>query len=241
MAQQKPVLEIPGEGIAAFLLLIDLGKQGIDRLRQGLKATGPSLAPIEIRAAQIAETASGTPPVADVELILAHGVAPLVSIINQFDLSPEEVHAIIAEEIDRSADPDVWSEEHTKKWIDLRDAIVSLLSLDVLEIETKAGSLLAQRANWVTSLRVISEVRPVFDDPATAIKATLLVNTLVLRFQDGRSVRTEYFSLDPVDLDVLEDQIKRAKRKNELISEKYGNGQTKMLMWATHDDHASEG
>ena len=179
--------------------------------------------------------------VEDIEIILTDALAPLVSIINRFDLSPEEVHATLAADLARSAQPDVWPDTYTKRWSELKDAVVSLLSLDVLDIESKAGHLIGERANWVTSLRILSDVRPVFDDTANEMKASLLVNTLVVRFTDASGVRAAYFAIDPTDLDQLEDQIKRARRKNALIAQKYEKDKTTLLMWASENDDSETG
>ena len=57
-----------------------------------------------------------------------------------------------------------------------------------------------------------------FDKTAEQVKANVLTNTLVIRFNGGGMPRTETFSLDPASLKDLKEQVDRSIRKNATLA-----------------------
>jgi hypothetical protein len=95
-----------------------------------------------------------------------------------------------------------------------------LLGNEVLAQEAKARVLLGTRPNPVQKLTIFVDLRPLFDDAGEAIHFDVLTSTLCVEYNTGNQNTVTYFSLDSDDLDELEKQIARARRKTKAIEER---------------------
>jgi hypothetical protein len=73
----------------------------------------------------------------------------------------------------------------------------------------------------VRKLNIFTDVRPLFDETGTKVHFSIVTNTLYVRFMSNDEPATMYFSLDSGDLDDLESQIAKAKRKNGTVNHLY--------------------
>lgn len=92
----------------------------------------------------------------------------------------------------------------------------------------KASFLLAERENLLISARVISDVRPVFEDDLAAPSA-LIINSLRLEYQSGEDKSTIFVAIDDDDIDMLITQLERAKRKNTSLKGVLDNSKTSVI------------
>ena len=74
-------------------------------------------------------------------------------------------------------------------------------------MEGKAEALIDARGNRVFGINLYSDLRPLFNEAGDKVKANVLTNTLVIRFNGGGMPRTETFSLDPSSLKDLKEQV----------------------------------
>ncbi len=218
---QKPEspFEIPPDGVLAIRFLTELGKDGIRDLSVAFEKTGPTLLSPGDRSVLVYEEMKQAVPLEQIACILEDALLPINALRAQFDITPSSLFSILTAglEDDRSGN---WDDGLQAKWTGAKSEILAFLSLRTLSIERKAWELLEDRPRWVQTLRIFSDVRPVFDDLARTIDANVLVNTLRIRYVDGQHSRIIHLALDPKDLDVLEEQIKRARQKNLLIRER---------------------
>lgn len=66
--------------------------------------------------------------------------------------------------------------------------------------------------------RVITDLRPVFDEAAEAITGMIVVHQLTLEVWDGGDTKELFVTLDDRDLDTLAEQIDRARKKSETLN-----------------------
>ena len=82
----------------------------------------------------------------------------------------------------------------------------------------KAFDLLANRPAVTIGFKILSELRPVYDEAATRTRALLLTNTLVVNYLDAdKERRTLHLTVDLDDLRTMKDELERALRKNQLL------------------------
>lgn len=78
----------------------------------------------------------------------------------------------------------------------------------------KALDLLAAQDHMLTEVRVITDVRPVFeDDPEQPPSGALLIHTLKLDYFSGAESYSFYVTMDDEDLEALIQQAQRAQKK----------------------------
>ncbi len=209
-------LRIPNEGHDALQALVGLGDSGVESLKQALETTGPILVPPRTRAVLVSEALPGddAADVDQIEMILIFALMSLHAVQSQLKVSSQELHGMVALAL---------NEELSGKWRQLEAPLVALLDSDVLRVESKARWLLRQQPNPIESARILSDVRPVFDEPREHLTVSLVLNTLRLRYDDGSDSRTMSFALDDDLLEDLEQQIARARRKNAILREQYNN------------------
>jgi hypothetical protein len=148
--------------------------------------------------------------------VLSEFLEPAFAVCCSYETSPAEFCSLLARGVQGS---EAWSADDEERWNNSKDALVELLANDVVRTEGKAAVLLRARPNLLLSARIITDARPVFNDARDAVEASLVVNTLRVRFFDGNESAVMHFSLDTADLEKLEEQIVQAKRKSELIRE----------------------
>jgi hypothetical protein len=81
----------------------------------------------------------------------------------------------------------------------------------------KAYRLLANRPALVENVRLLTELRPVYDDEVTAVKAYLITSTMAASYYESGEQRRVHLTFDKKDLERLQEQVDRALRKIELL------------------------
>jgi hypothetical protein len=148
-------------------------------------------------------------------------VLPLSSLRASFAIPADEFLRLLDEQITRQ-NPD-WLKVHKEKWDGVHPQVADLISKNGYFSELqKAFQLLANRPAMVREFKILTELRPVYDDELTAAKALLLSNTLVIDYEDGESWRRLHLTVDEQDLVSLQDQITRARAKAALMKEQAG-------------------
>jgi hypothetical protein len=107
-----------------------------------------------------------------------------------------------------------------KKWDRLAPVLEPLLDPSgKFALLSKAFELLMERPALTAGVKVITDLRPVFDDEADGVRAMLLTSTLVLEYQEGKRRQRLHLTLDMEDLRNLKLQIERAEKKARVLEE----------------------
>ena len=230
---------IPEEGLRGIRLLLDLDADRLNALLRAIEATGPVLMASEARAVLIEEALEGD-HIDHIVDILATAIQPLHILRQQTEMSAAAFYATIGASAARSGAPH-WNQESDNRWMELKPQLVALLDSKALSVEAKAFRLIRARPNVVQSLRIFSDVRPIFDESRKRVVAQAIINTLRVRYLDGNDSKTIHLSIDPDDLNDIEEQVRRAIQKNNEIVQLSEKSGLRTLMFAVEADSTDEG
>lgn len=230
---------IPPEGVAAIKQLLQFGKEKIERLGQLIQDHGPTFAGADIRARLLSKAGGDIASAEQLESILTNALLPLQFIRYKFRIPAAEFYDLVSEWLNQIA-PEEWPQEYAEKWVNFKQAIIELFELTAFSVESKARALLEDRANWVQTLTIHADMRPVFNETAETLQAMLIVNSLCIQYRYGKRSKTAYFALDPADLDELEKQIELAKKANLRLLQQLDRDKIPALM-LEHPDVSSSG
>ena len=234
-AKSPPLL--PDEGVQALHILVGLGQEGLSRLIKGIRDVGPRLSPPDVKAILLQRRVGDLLALEQIEDLYQSFLIPLQGVAQEFSLSAEELYDAVSawlSGVEESAWPTVCREQ----WEKLRPHLVDLLGLDAFAIEARAERLISDRPNWVEGLSVSSDLRPVPDASGVGTSALILIHTLRVRFRHGSSSRVAYFSIDPIDLDILEQQIQQARALGARLTQKDADLKVPILMLASESSSA---
>lgn len=97
--------------------------------------------------------------------------------------------------------------------------ITRLLGINSLAIASKAEQLRSDFPNTFHSVKIITDVRPIFSKPEDQPIGAAIVHTLKIEYHQGRAHREFYVSLDADELAILKKTVARAEVKaSSLIS-----------------------
>jgi hypothetical protein len=102
----------------------------------------------------------------------------------------------------------------------LRNIVQKLLSFDrILGIGARAGDLSGEYEHVLHAVRVLTDIRPIFDPgPDASLSATLIVHNLRLRYSDETGQLKDFIiALDGDDLRKLGAAVERASKKEAEI------------------------
>lgn len=220
---------IPPDGATAIRQLLQLGSEKIERLAHLLQNIGPTFAQADVRARMLCQADGGITSPGELENILTNALLPLKSIRDNFGISAAAFYDVVSDWLKKLVSK-TWTQEDLEKWESLKQEIIELFDLPVFSVESRAWGLFEDRANWVQDLTIHADMRPIVDETAETLQAMLIVNTLRIRYRMGERSKIAYFSLDPVDLDELEHQIKLVKKVNLRLRQQMNRNNIPALM-----------
>jgi len=121
----------------------------------------------------------------------------------------------LVESVRENADPKISDEELPI----IRQRFKDLLSLQAMESISKAIGLQREEERIYCEAKIISDIRPVFgEDIKVKPVAATITHTLKISYHEDGDHKVFYIVLDEVDLDELEQIVKRAKTKAETLT-----------------------
>ena len=105
----------------------------------------------------------------------------------------------------------------------LKDQLTEILSSKgSFYITFKATTLVGEREKLLGNTRIITDVRPVFNEENDCkIESFLLIHNLKIVYHEGEEHKEVYFALDKNDLKILKEHIQRAEEKEKSIREQF--------------------
>jgi len=128
---------------------------------------------------------------------------------------------ILTVSLERHA-PKEWHRKHGEAWKEVCPKIVEAIeSIDQdhpLHVSEKAETLAYSYQNIVSSQRIMTDVRPIFDKDANTVKETIILHSLLVEYYDGISPPSRIaLTLDSGDIAELRRLCERAERKAHTI------------------------
>jgi hypothetical protein len=110
-----------------------------------------------------------------------------------------------------------WASEPSKieRWNRIRPLLAEMLNADSVRTTVKALDVSYEYANLLQSCRIMTDVRPIFDEEGNEIEGAVVSFTLRLNLLNAGQPSSLSIAIDGIDLRVLLDQCQRAVRKAE--------------------------
>lgn len=153
-------------------------------------------------------------------LLLAGLLLALNQLRTERKLTAEQLIVEVANAIDRQGS-DEWKKEWQKPVIPALQILIPFLQPNNLFATAgKAQLLWKNRPTTALDFKILTDLRPVFDENASKTVAIVLTNTLVIEFYDDstKTQRAIHLSLDQDNLESLGDEVERAQNKNRTMS-----------------------
>ena len=138
-----------------------------------------------------------------------------------------------------------WPPECREKWRGIAPELVRVLSPgSAVYLSVKANDLLMEQALVLCSVRIVTDMRPVFDDEASEMEGVLPFHTLVLKCHESDRMdehKNIYVAIDAPDLRDLREQIDRAERKEQIMRKKLDSDGYNIVGFSTASDETEAG
>jgi hypothetical protein len=161
-------MELPKRFLPALLTLRNIGREGVAELAELLSAQSRVLSPAAISklfSAKLGEQAD----------LLAECVVSISLAGRRSSISPDRLVSDLSHAV-RTVDPP-WSDSELEAWSLLEEPLKRLFALDALGATVKATDLQFGYENICTDVRIITDIRPVFDSTAKSALAALVCHT----------------------------------------------------------------
>jgi len=198
-------LKIPDDQLETLGNLVNLSDQAIDNLLKVLSQIrlsvefNTALKKIASTVTSIKEPEKLARVLVSLSITRAHSDPPIPDFVDDVLLALEE------------ANPKLLSNGKQKR---AREIFTRLLSCEPLNTAAKAHHLLQDQERMLSSVRILTDARPVFgQNPTEGPVATLINHTLkITYYQDGK-VADFYIALDTEDISALRRVLDRAEAK----------------------------
>lgn len=189
---------------------------GPDVLRQVLerieRIDPPPLAPVDLQT--VIRDVVAKQGTAD---ILLRQALSLMSLRRRRKLDAEEVIAGIRQGLGNASPP--WDQQALDRWTAIEDPFRKLISSSKVETTAKVLDLSYDYANLLQTTRIVTDIRPVFDNEVTRIDGAVVSFTLRLNYDNIEGSHSLSIAMNQADVDALRQQCERALKKSSLAQE----------------------
>ncbi len=105
-------------------------------------------------------------------------------------------------------------------WTISKSTLLAILHNSSISYLAKAQSLIFEREHILTRSRILTDLRPVFDNNDTDISLVVALSTLHIEYIDGDDRNTISLAVDRDDLESLKSACMRALKKLETVNNK---------------------
>ncbi len=207
---------IPESGLAGLKALISLGPEGVTALCELAKDL-----PLTLNMRGLTTRLSNELKVETqaVSQFVTGALMPLNHLRVYLKLETPDFLKALSDNLEKEA-PEKWRSENLAGWKAIEGRVAPLFEKDnFFSVSNKSYQLLVKRPNPVQGVKILSELRPVYSEDATSVKAFVLAKTLVVDYLEGNTKKTIHLSMDMDDLRSLASEVDRAKLKRETVSE----------------------
>jgi hypothetical protein len=159
----------------------------------------------------------------------------LYALRRQRDMNVEELIEGLNYAIDSSSK---WEEGEIEKWRNLDPQIRNFFSLTTVMSVVKVLDLSYDYSNLLQNTKILTDVRPVFNDEATCINGSVVSFTLRLYYNTLSESKTLSIALDKEDIIRLRKQCERALVKADTAKRFMVGNSIPMTVVAGEDDES---
>lgn len=209
-------IKIPDPGLVGLKALISLGPKGIGTLCSVAKDL-PLTLNIKGLTNRLSKELEVEP--SSVSQLLMGALMPLNHLRVHLKLETPEFMKLLSNTLEKE-ESEKWKPENFTSWKSVEAQVQPLFEKDnFFSVVNKSYQLLHNRPNPIRGVKILSELRPVYSEDATSVKALVLAKTLAVDYAVGETEKTIFLSMDMDDLRSLAIEVDRAKLKSETISD----------------------
>lgn len=132
-------------------------------------------------------------------------------------MSPKDIFEAITASLE-GQQPDEWKKKYLPRWMEARTAIEEASSpSSPLYLVQKNIRLKYEHRNILHSCSIVTDIRPVFDEPGRTLEQMNVDYLLHAEYSDGSDRLHFYVTLDVHDLERLKGQCERAQTKTATL------------------------
>lgn len=201
-------IRLSKEQLNDLCLIRDVPEAVLSSMIGGLRALGAlPVKPVVLHRAMV-DSVAGDPTAAEA---LFRQVISLRGLIRQTNLTSDEVFEALRETL--SSGISQWTAEEVERWEQIEPMLLALFELDVVVLTSKALDLSYEYSHLLQRARILTDLRPVFDQDGTALKGAVIAHTLLLRYDDIEGEHTLSVAVDEQDILSIQRQCERALKK----------------------------
>jgi hypothetical protein len=142
---------------------------------------------------------------------------PLNDVRKHLELTGPEFLEALTSSIEKEASKE-WKRKYLDGWRKIALSLTPCFDRDnVFATAKKSFELLGNRSALLLGARLLTDVRPLYDEATANIKGLILTNTFVLQFRQDGEQRVLHVTLDLEDLASLKGELERAEIKNGVL------------------------
>ncbi len=209
------IIKIPPKYREALIGIAALSNAAIKELESVLSNAGPALTSREEAFSLVSQLKVIT---ADEGLTIIEALLPLYMLKGSSTKNTGEfVEDVIASlKVGSGTEKRLTQKEATP----LTDRLTKLLGLGAIDLSAKAMSVLLEQQRAFTSARVLTDIRPVFDqDMSRPLAGAVLVHNLKIQYVESGEEKEFFVALDKMDIQLLIDMLTRAQQKESKIKQ----------------------
>jgi hypothetical protein len=194
----------------ALSVIRDLGPECLQSINDKISAVSPSpIKPAELRTALL-DVLPDSPE--KVEIILEQ-LLSLYTLQRQSGINASEVVEGLTNGIESAENQ--WSESEFAKWKDIQPQLKSLFDIQNIMSVAKSLDLAYDYSKLLQSVKILTDIRPVYNVDATEIQGSVISFTLRIRYDSREGNKNISITLDESDVRNLIKASKRALKKAE--------------------------
>lgn len=205
------VIRVPEEAKAGLVALASMAPDQYERLNKFVRGlpNEPVLSRTLDRALQ-----SEKPEDQPVFFDTVNHLARLTRTAERVNLSPSDIIEPVVSQSVRAGD------QNAELVSTLKARLTELLAVDTISLHVKAWQLLYEEERYITSLRIITDLRPLFDESGSEQLRAFVVNRLHVTYVEDQKRHDIFFALDENDIEQLVTIAERAKTKITTLKKK---------------------
>jgi hypothetical protein len=208
-------LRVPREHEGGFAKIRDLDDESAQELLAALQKLPATINPDSLISA-VAAAMADTIAASDVEEMVP-ALLFLYSARDATGASASDIAEGIARGMERVVSRELRSSPEYREPFQAR--LVELLSADSPSVIARAGNLSMENEHTLRYTRVITDIRPVFEqeDPKATPRAAAIIHTLKISYSADNQTKNFFVMLDDNDISELLEQLERANSKAESL------------------------
>ena len=144
---------------------------------------------------------------------LLHGLLNLHYLRQDMEISGDQILQVVTRTLEKDATEE-WRRANLDAWRASQPKLVEALSeRNPVGMLGKARRLQYAHEHLLRSTRVLTDLRPVFDDDADEILGGIVTHSLIVEYTEAKTRRRIHFALDTEDVLRLKLQCERAESK----------------------------